>query len=379
MRLTAHPLKPTFALISCATMLAGFRAGAGEVWRAGEGGYHAYRIPALVRTTNGTLVAFCEGRTGGSGDTGDIDLLVRRSTDSGKSWSSQKVVWSDDRNTCGNPAPVIDHLTGTLWLVMTWNLGTDREADIIAGRSQESRRVFVACSTNDGENFAPPREITREVKATNWTWYATGPGAGIQMEHGPHAGRMIIPCDHIEAVSKRYFSHVIYSDDHGRTWHLGGTTPREEVNECQVAELPGGRLLLNMRNYDPSQRCRQIAISDDGGRTWKDQHIDKDLIEPVCEASLRGGDWSNDGKNRTLFFSNPASPDHRENLTVRVSTDSGRSWPMMRVLHRGPAAYSDLVVLQDGSIGCLYEAGLKSPYESIVFDRFNFDSLAPTP
>jgi sialidase-1 len=345
------------------------------VWRAGEGGYHTYRIPALVRTTNGTLLAFCEGRQAGQSDAGDIDLLVRRSTDDGRSWSAQQMLWSDAANTCGNPAPVVDQQTGTIWLLLTWNHGDDREPDIIAGRSRDTRRVFLASSTNDGLAWTEPREITTEVKRTNWTWYATGPGAGIQIERGTNRGRLVIPCDHIEAGTKRYFSHVIYSDDHGQTWQPGGTTPRDQVNECQVAELPGGRLLLNMRNYDRSQTTRQIAFSDDGGETWRDQRFDRELIEPICQASLRGGAWDQDGGERVLFFSNPASAGKRERLTIRMSLDSGQTWPRRRTLHPGPGAYSDLVVLGDGQLGCLYEAGERNPYETIVFQRVAVDTI----
>ncbi|MCA9080940.1 MAG: exo-alpha-sialidase, partial [Planctomycetaceae bacterium] len=99
----------------------------------------------------------------------------------------------------------------------------------------------------------------------DWTWYATGPGSGIQMEAGPHQGRLVIPCDHIQAQTKHYYSHVIYSDDHGASWRLGGSSPQHQVNECEVVELDDGRLLLNMRNYDRSHKARQVAFSNDGG------------------------------------------------------------------------------------------------------------------
>jgi sialidase-1 len=347
------------------------------LWRAGEGGYHTYRIPAIVQTTNGNLLAFCEGRKAGQGDAGNIDLLQRRSTDGGRTWSPTAVLWDAGNDTCGNPAPVVARDTGTIWLLLTWNRGDDREPDIIGDRSRDTRRVFLASSSNDGLSWTEPREITTQVKRTNWTWYATGPGAGIQIERGTNRGRLVVPCDHIEADTKRYFSHVIYSDDHGQTWHLGGTTPRDQVNECQVAELPGDRLVLNMRNYDRSQSSRQVAFSDDGGATWRDQRFDRELIEPICQASLRGGAWLEAGKQRVLFFANPASATKRENLTVRVSFDSGQTWPRQRTLHPGPSAYSDLVVLGNGQLGCLYESGQWSPYETIAFERLEIDSWLP--
>jgi sialidase-1 len=133
-----------------------------------------------------------------------------------------------------------------------------------------------------------PEEITGDTKKPDWTWYATGPGAGIQIQHGPHKGRLVIPCDHIEADTKHYYSHVIYSDDGGQTWQLGGSTPEHQVNECEVVELaePQGRLMLNMRNYDRSNRTRQTALSDDGGATWHSQKHD----HRVDRADLPGVD-----------------------------------------------------------------------------------------
>ncbi len=338
---------------------------------SGTEGYHTYRIPSLVVTTKGTLLAFCEGRKHGRGDTGDIDLLVRRSTDGGVSWGPRQIVWDDGPNTCGNPCPVVDRDTGTVWLLLTHNLGADREPEIIAQKSQGTRTVWVSHSDDDGLSWSKPREITAATKRPDWTWYATGPGAGIQMQHGPHQGRLVIPCDHIEAKTQRYYSHVIYSDDHGRSWRLGGRTPQHQVNECEVAELPGGRLLLNMRNYDRSQRTRRVSLSDDGGATWGPVTADPALIEPICQASLRRYTWPGEGRPGVLLFSNPASQTKRENLSVRLSRDEGKTWPIAKTLHAGPSAYSCLAVLADGTIGCLYEAGRESPYETIVLARFS--------
>lgn len=347
-----------------------------NVFASGTDGYHTYRIPSLLVTKQGTLLAFAEGRKTSVSDTGDIDLLVKHSTDQGATWSAAQTVWDDGANVCGNPCPVVDRETGTIWLLMTWNRGDDPEPKIVAQTSQDTRRVFVASSTDEGATWSKPREITAEVKAANWTWYATGPGAGIQMQQGPHAGRMVIPCDHMEAGSKRYFSHVIYSDDHGASWKLGGTTPEDQVNECEVAEIRGGRLLLNMRNYDKSQRQRQQAVSEDGGLTWSGQRHVPELIEPVCQASLR---YAGDEASGILLFSNPASSVKRCKLTIRASFDDGETWPRARLLEPGPSAYSCLAVLPDGSIGILYETGAKSAYENLVFARFGRDWIAGDP
>jgi len=233
--------------------------------------------------------------------------------------------------------------------------------------------VWVTHSTDDGLTWTKPREITAEVKRPEWTWYATGPGAGIQLERGAHAGRLVIPCDHIEAGSGHRYSHVVYSDDGGATWRLGGRTPQHGVNECEVVELADGRLMLNMRNYDRTQRSRRVSISEDGGATWGPVCPDPALIEPICQASIRRYAWLEQGGVDAILFSNPAHTEQRVNMTVRLSRDGGATWPIRRCLHPGPSAYSCLAVLPDGRVGCLYEAGAEHPYESIVLARFSME------
>lgn len=342
------------------------------VYRAGEGGYHTYRIPSLLVAPGGTLLAFAEGRKGGAGDAGDIDLVFRRSSDGGKTWSPAQVVWDDGPNTCGNPCPVVD--AGTIHLLMTRNLGIDREPDIIAGRSKDTRRVFVAESRDGGKSWSNPREITDSVKPPGWTWYATGPGAGIRLTRGPHPGRLVVACDHIE--SGRYYSHAIYSDDRGKTWRLGGTAPEDGVNESEVVELSDGRLMLNMRNHDRSRPGRRTAISGDGGATWGEPKVVAELVEPVCQASFRRLSWPEGDRPGAILFSNPAST-RRERLTVRASFDDGRTWPVSRLVDPRPGAYSCLAALPDGSAGLLYEAGDRRPYEAVLFARFPLSWLAP--
>jgi sialidase-1 len=293
---------------------------------------------------------------------------MKTSYDGGLSWAELQIIWDDGNNTCGNPAPVVDRNTGNIYLLLTWNHGSDREPQIISETSQNTRRIFLIISKDNGTSWSDPEEITGDVKQPNWTWYATGPGSGIQIRSGHAKGRLMVGCDHIEAGTKKYFSHVIYSDDYGGHWQLGGSSPQDQVNECEVAELPGGTILLNMRNYDRTKKTRQVAISLDGGLTWQSQHHDPHLIEPICQGSLEVHP-----SKKLLLFSNPASQDKRENLTLRFSIDWGYSWSNSITLHQGPSAYSDLVVLDNGHVGCFFEAGDNSPYEQIVFAKINLD------
>ncbi len=342
------------------------------VYRSGEGGYHTYRIPSVLVTKAGTVLAFCEGRKDSRSDTGDIDLLLRRSTDGGETFGKTQVVWDDGPNTCGNPCPVVDQSTGTIWLLLTHNLGVDHESQIKARTSKGTRTVWVSKSTDDGATWSKPVEITPTTKKPDWTWYATGPGAGIQLK----SGRLLIPCDHIVAGTDQYNSHVIYSDDGGAHWKLGGVaTPF--VNECEAVELADGRVMLNMRNYDRNMRCRAVATSDNRGDSWSEVTHDETLIEPICQASIRRYSLaiaSEKGKDRILF-SNPASETARVNMTLRVSYDEGGTWPVAKTLHAGPSAYSCLAVLPGGDILCLYERGAGSPYETIVLARVRLNWL----
>lgn len=335
-----------------------------SVFTAGAEGYHTFRIPSVIVTKKGVVLAFCEGRKGGRGDAGDIDLVMKRSLDGGKSWLPLQVMWDDDKNTCGNPCPVVDQSTGTVWLLLTHNLGSDSESAIIDSKSKGSRTCWVSHSTDEGASWTAPVDITKTTKQADWTWYATGPGVGIQLANG----RMVIPCDNKVAVTKGRQSHVIYSDDHGASWKLGGVVG-PNCNESQIVELSDGRLLLNMRTYRANNR-RLIAHSSDFGVTFTAPVEDQTLIEPVCQASIIRGPAS----KSQFLFSNPAST-KREKMTVRLSNDDCKTWSASRELHSGPAAYSCLTVLPDGSIGCLYEQGKKYAYETITFARFSLNWL----
>jgi sialidase-1 len=348
-----------------------------DVFVSGQGGYHTYRIPALIVSSTQTLLAFCEGRKNSASDTGDIDLLLKRSTDGGKTWSEPLVVWDDGPNTCGNPCPVVDESTGTIWLLLTRNPGNMGERQIRDRKPEAMRTVWLSRSEDNGQTWTSPADITTATKDPSWRWYATGPGVGIQIQHGPHRGRLVTPCDHSfpgpdragSGPADEDGSHIIFSDDHGQTWTLGGTV-RPQMNENQIVELSDGKggLLMNMRTTSKANRRAQ-ALSGDGGQSWTAPEYRPELVEPRCQASILRYNWPNGKDPGRMLFSNPAST-RRNNLTVRVSCDDGKTWPVSRTLHEGPTAYSCLTVLPDKSIGCLYECGSTSPYEKITFACF---------
>lgn len=354
-----------------------------DVYVAGADGYHTYRIPAIVKSRDGTLLAFAEGRKSGRGDAGNIDLLVKRSKDGGKTWGKQILVWDEADNTAGNPCPVVDLKTGAILLLSTHNLGTDKETDIINKRSKSTRTVWMLRSEDDGLTWSKATEITATTKDPSWGWYATGPGIGIQLQKGPHAGRLVIPANHsfddpngtLRGGKYSHRAHAIYSDDGGKTWKLGGNTGAG-TNESQIVELaePAGALLDNMRSYfGRSQRTH--SISKDGGLTWTTPEDQPTLVEPVCQASIIRQTFPAAGKPGRILFSNPADPKARVNMTVRGSIDDGKTWPTKLVLTTSHAAYSSLVAVEATTAACLYERGEKGPYEKIVFASFPVSDL----
>lgn len=338
------------------------------VFTAGSDGYHTYRIPAIVTALDGTLLAFCEGRRGSTSDYGDIDLIVKRSGDKGKSWSPLQIIVDDGAYSCNNPAPVVDRKTGAIVLVFTKHPGDDKESEILSGAAPPCT-VWVTRSTDNGVTWATPTEITQQVSQPGWRWYAVGPGHGIQSRDG----RMLIPCNHsLNADESTWRSHVIASDDGGITWRSLGSAGGF-CNESTLVELSKGILALNMRSYHGKNR-RHVSRSTDGGMSWGKPEPDGALIEPVCQASSLRVDL--EGGQPLFLFSNPAS-EERERMTVRVSHDDCITWSNGKVLHEGPSAYSDLAELSDGTIACLYERGETGPYEAIYFAHFRLHWLEP--
>ncbi len=332
-------------------------------------GYSAYRIPALILTPGGTLLAFAEARRDSRADDGQIDLAVRRSRDHGATWSDISVVFKEKGVTTSNPCLLADHANRTVVLLFCKNPAAADELDITAGRAE--RTVWVSRSADDGVTWSEPADITRRVKRADWTWYATGPGHGVQLP----GGRLVVACNH--AVARNYsqedphHAHLIYSDDGGSSWALGAVAP-PRTGESQVAVLPDGSIYLNARGFrGPGYRA--AAVSRDGGETLTSFRWDKALREPVntvdtvlpepvgCQASITTA-------GRKLLYTGPAA-ETRARLTLRTSDDGGVTWPGARLLCEGPAAYSDLAVLDDHTVVCLFEAGDAEPYETLRFVR----------
>lgn len=338
------------------------------LFRKGDAGVHTYRIPALVQAADGSIVVFAEARHNSGSDTGDIDLVARRSTDGGRTWSGIITVWDDGGNVCGNPCPVVDRRTGRIVLLSTWNNGKDGESAIHARTSLDTRRVFVLYSDDNGLTWSEPEEITDEVKNPEWTWYATGPCHAVQLQKGKNKGRLVVPCNH-GVFGAGTVSHVIYSDDGGDSWHLGGDPG--VGNESTAVELKNGDIMLNMRGPRTKDRVekgagRLVAVSNDGGLTFGAPFDEKGLVEPVCNASIVN--YTKAGKlTRTLLFSNPDSKTKRKDMTVKQSDDSGKTWRAVYRLSEFPAAYSDLLVLDNGDVAVFYETGEKTSYDTMTF------------
>jgi sialidase-1 len=343
------------------------------LWQKGTGSYNNYRIPSIIVTKKGTILAFCEGREGG--DAGDINILRKRSPDNGKTWSKEMIIWNDGQNTCGNPCAVEDTETGRIWLLLTWNNGKDGESNIINKKSIDSRFPYSCYSDDDGVSWSKPEKMSSACKDPSWGWYATGPGIGIQLKTGKYKGRLVIPCDNsyddpdskLRSGPYGYGSHVLLSDDHGKTWRMGQLI-KPGCNECQVAELSDGKLIMNMRSYN-NKSCRAISLSSDGGETWSEIQNDFQLVESICQASILSyGDFR--GKNMILF-SNPAVPSDRTHMTIKTSFDDCKSWSNSKLIFEGPSAYSCLTKLKNNDIAIFFECGMKSAYETLRFISFH--------
>ncbi|TWD79287.1 sialidase-1 [Kribbella amoyensis] len=347
-------------------------------------GYHTFRIPSLLAKGD-VLLAFCEGRLNSSADAGEIEVVLRRSLDAGRTWLPLQQVCAVPGKTCGNPVPVVDPATGDIVLVTVQNGAEAVEITVARGTDPESgRRIWLQRSTDDGATWSEPEEITAQVKPADWGWYATGPCHGIALTQGQYAGRLVVPANHsvvpaeyddldTAAALRLNGGHCIFSDDGGRTWQLGFTDRNDgdEINgnETTVAELADGRLYFNTRNHRGTGPARAHAYSSDGGATLDAPYEGiKEITAPGIQGSvLRVGD--------RLLLTTPVVPDARRELTVFVSDDDGASWRPGLVVHPGMAGYSDLAPLPGGQVGLFYEAGETSSFATLRFSTFDPSAL----
>lgn len=322
-------------------------------------GYKNYRIPSLVCTPQGTLLAFAEGRASLL-DHSENDIVLKRSMDGGQTWGPLTVVDEDGKNALNNPQALV-RADGRVLLMYQRYAENYGEKNALPGSDGERIcRTLLSYSDDEGLTWSEPKDITSEVKRPEATSVASGPGIGIELKKGKHAGRLVMPFN--QGPYGKWFVYAVYSDDGGQTWTKGELAPLKRklkgwANEVQMAELSDGRLLLNARSAEGIHK-RKVAYSDDGGQTWGDVQDEKALLEPECQGSLL---QYNDS---TLLFCNPRHRSRRLRGTVYASTDDGKTWPHRRTIYKGGFAYSCLALLPNGEIGILFE---KDGYESIDF------------
>ena len=352
-----------------------------DVFTSGSEGYTSIRIPAVLVTGSGTVLAFAEGRARPT-DQAENDIVAKRSTDGGRTWSALRVIHDDGVHSLNNPTVLQHQPSGRIFLIyqrIPGHLKEHSKGTGIGFDGPDIYRNLLTTSDDDGLTWSEPRDITRETKRPERaTTVASGPGIGIQLTRGAHKGRLIFPFN--EGPYGLWQNYAAYSDDAGKTWRCGQDVPgallpdgkggqRSQMNEVQMAELTDGSIRLDSRQF-AGARVRRTSISRDGGETWSPVAELPDLRDPSCMAGLLR--YSHDdaaGKGR-LLHTGPDSVTARDHGTIYMSLDDGATWPVKRELWPGPFAYSVPARLADGTVGCLFEA---DGYKRIVFARFSIE------
>ncbi|MFD2202001.1 sialidase family protein [Shivajiella indica] len=363
------------------------------VFKGGSEGHAVYRIPAIISMPNGDLIAFAEGRVHGTDDFGDINLVMKRSTDHGKSWSSLHMLVDYDSLQAGNPAPVVDlhdpeHPQGVIYLF--FNTGNNHEYEVRMNLGV--REVWMMKSFDLGHTWEAPVNITLQTHKPNnskfnpdytfkedWRHYANTPGHAFQFQEGKFKGRIFVAANHSVGHPKdnfeEYQAHGFYSDDHGKTFHLSKSIIFPGSNESIAAELSENRMIMSIRNQRGDIRSRILAFSSDGGDTWDEAYFEESLPDPVCQGSILSLGKVN-GKI-VLAHSNASDPNHRNNLTIKISFDEGKTWDKSIVVDRTDdpkklpwTAYSDLVIINTSTIGIIYE---RDNYSEIIFKSIDWN------
>lgn len=346
-----------------------------DVFTARTHGFYTYRIPTIVVTQKGTILAFAEARVDNTSDWAEMSIVMRRSFDNGKTWGPLIKVASNEKETTHNMVAIVSHDSNMVHFL--YCLGY--------------KRVFYIESKDDGQSFSKPKEITQifeEFKPEfKYRVVATGPGHGIQLNNG----RLIVPV----WMAKRHYHRpsvisAIYSDDRGKTWKRGEVIlgKLENPSETTAVQLSDGSVLLNIRNESKINR-RAISISKNGISNWTDPVYDDSLLEPTCFGSiLRLTSKEKEDKNRILFV-NPNSIEGkptelfnlkpRQNLTVKLSYDECKTWPVSKSIDPGSSGYADIAVGKDYTIYCLYERDcpIEKDFDTsaMTIARFNLEWL----
>ena len=348
-----------------------------DVFTAAKDGYKSIRIPAVVVTKQGTVLAFAEGRAANA-DQAENDIILKRSLDGGKTWGARQLIHDDGANSLNNPTAVVEQESGRV-LVMYQRIPAHlKEHSQNTATGYEGTNIYrnlLVWSDDDGATWTKPLDVTRTTKrATSATTIASGPGIGIQLTRGPHRGRLILPFN--EGPFYQWNNFAVFSDDRGVTWKFGGNVPgafvpdarlgrRSQINEVQMVELSDGSVRLNSRQF-AGAKVRKTAVSRDGGETWSPVEDVLALRDPSCNASILRYSFGDGADRGIILYSGPDSL-KRDTGTVYLSTDDGATWPTRRVLWPGSFAYSVLTALSDGTVGCLFET---DNYGRIVFARF---------
>ena len=341
-----------------------------DVFVSGTQGYHTFRIPAIETAPDGSLLAFAEARKYNANDPGygkqDIDLVLRRSTDKGQTWSAMKVIedpgelWS-----AANPATLLDRHSKRVWLLYLRckpERGTER-----ARPGTDDSQILARTSDDNGQTWSAPIDLTkvsRDMADAKWRVSVVGPGGMIQ----DRKERLVAPVWRFEPFE----TFAIYSEDHGRTWHRGQMVPGRG-DENQLVELADGRLLMDIRQHGGPHRW--LSTSADGGRTWSDERPGSRVSPVACAIERYTLKSAGDDRDRILW-TGPKGPDRR-NLVVRVSYDEGQTFTNERLIYDKYAAYSDLTILQDKTVGVLWERGVERGYQFITLTRFDLSFLEP--
>ena len=359
----------------------------GKIVRAaGQDGANTFRIPGLVTTNEGTLVAVYDIRYNNSKDLQeDIDIGMSRSTDGGRTWEPMKVIMDmgeygglpQNLNGIGDPSILYDHTTGTLWVAALWMSGSAPDkmlwwASQPGMTPQETSQFILVKSTDDGITWSEPINITAQIKDPAWQLLLQGPGRGITLDDGtlvfPAQFKADIGVKALDGGQFTCHSTIVFSKDQGETWQIG-TGAKSNTTEAQVVQLSDGSLMLNMR--DDRNRTdkgatngRAVAVTADMGRSWTvHRSSNSALPEPNCMASLIAADV--DGiKRKVLFFSNPNDKSERIRMTVKASTDQGMTWPaenQVELFSPSGYGYSCMTMVDESHVGILYE-GVRELY-----------------